>query len=169
MSTPATTPLADPTALSPASFARRAAAQVVYFLICAAVLYAIVGGIVIYMTYFADPATANMPKVPADEQRKALLFVSLTLSTIGLLYYPLFEASRFQATPGKRLLDLMVTTESGVRINLEMAYGRTIAKLASLAILGIGYLMPLFTARRQALHDLWSGCLVIRRGRRHDA
>ena len=37
------------------------------------------------------------------------------------------------------------------------------AKLVSTLILGIGYLMAGFTARKQALHDIMTGCLVVKR------
>ena len=42
------------------------------------------------------------------------------------------------------------------------ASGRFFASLLSGVILGIGYLMVAFTQRKQGLHDMVSGCVVLR-------
>jgi len=76
------------------------------------------------------------------------------------LYTALQECSRQRATLGKRLLGIQVTDLTGGRISFGRASGRFFARL--LPTLGIGYLMMLFTRKKQALHDLIAGCLVIR-------
>ena len=80
-----------------------------------------------------------------------------------MLYYTLLEASRWQATIGKRALHIQVTDDAGARLTWLRANGRYWAKLLSFLILGIGFLMILFTERRQGLHDLIAGTLVSRR------
>jgi uncharacterized RDD family membrane protein YckC len=81
---------------------------------------------------------------------------------IGLLYYPIQECSPVQATLGKRALGIKVTDLNGQRIGFWRALWRNLAKLISALILLIGYLMAAFTARKQALHDILAGCLVVR-------
>jgi uncharacterized RDD family membrane protein YckC len=84
------------------------------------------------------------------------------LSWIGAgLYYPLMESSSSQATLGKQMLGIMVTDERGNRIKFGRALGRYLAKILSSLTLEIGYLMAAFTARKQALHDVVAGTLVV--------
>lgn len=76
------------------------------------------------------------------------------------LYFALTESSAWQASPGKKALNLKVTDLNGRRLSFGRASARTLAKYLSGLILGIGYLMAAFTRRKQALHDLLAGCLV---------
>ncbi|ATU71687.1 RDD family protein [Komagataeibacter rhaeticus] len=82
---------------------------------------------------------------------------------IPAAYYILCEASRAQATPGKLLCGMRVTDLYGNRITVARAMGRYFGKYLSLFILGIGFLMVLWTQRKQALHDILAGTCVIRR------
>ena len=79
------------------------------------------------------------------------------------LYFALLESSRLQATLGKLALAIKVTTLDGRRIGFWRATLRTIAKYLSAAILLIGFIMAGLTRRRQALHDLLAGTLVVDR------
>jgi uncharacterized RDD family membrane protein YckC len=79
------------------------------------------------------------------------------------LYSALFESSSWQATPGKRALGLYVTDMAGQRISFGRASGRFFAKMISGLTMMIGYLMAGFTERKQALHDLIAGTLVLRK------
>jgi uncharacterized RDD family membrane protein YckC len=72
------------------------------------------------------------------------------------------ESSTWQATLGKKILGLKVTDLAGNRISFARASGRFFGKILSGMILGIGFLMAGFTARKQALHDILAGCLVLR-------
>ena len=86
-----------------------------------------------------------------------------TLSTvISWLYSSLMESSSKQATVGKMALGIIVTDLQGRRISFGRATGRYFAKILSALILGIGYLMVAFTERKQGLHDMIAGTLVIR-------
>lgn len=82
------------------------------------------------------------------------------------LYHALMECSEWQATIGKKALGLVVTDMAGHRVSFGRATGRHFAKivtnLASFGI-GLGYLMAAFTEKKQALHDMLAGCLVLRR------
>ena len=79
------------------------------------------------------------------------------------LYFALLESSRLQATLGKLALAIKVTTLDGRRIGFWRATLRTIAKYLSAAILLIGFIMAGLTRRKQALHDLLAGTLVVDR------
>ena len=81
---------------------------------------------------------------------------------LRLAYYALFESSRLQATPGKLACRLRVTDEAGLRIGLGRALGRNLGKSVSGFLLGIGFLMVGWTRRKQGLHDLMAGTLVVR-------
>jgi uncharacterized RDD family membrane protein YckC len=86
------------------------------------------------------------------------------LNLVGVwLYFALFESSSWQATPGKRVLGLLVTDMEGRPISFARATGRYFGKILSGAILMIGYIMAGFTTKKQALHDILAGCLVLRR------
>jgi uncharacterized RDD family membrane protein YckC len=90
----------------------------------------------------------------------ALLFNLLAL-VVPWLYYTIAESSQQQATPGKRLVGLRVVTDAGTRSSFGRANGRFWAKQVSGLTLGIGYVVCAFTPRKQALHDLISGCCVV--------
>jgi uncharacterized RDD family membrane protein YckC len=79
------------------------------------------------------------------------------------LYYSLMESSSLQGTLGKKVFGLCVSDIDGQRLTLPRAVGRNFAKLLSTLSLGIGFVMCGFTNKRQALHDLLSSTLVLRR------
>lgn len=92
------------------------------------------------------------------------LILGWTLNTVvGWLYFSLMESSEYQATLGKLALGIIVTDLSGQRISFATATGRYFGKILSGIILCIGYIMAAFTEKRQALHDLMAGTLVINR------
>lgn len=83
--------------------------------------------------------------------------------TLGIpwLYYALMESSVKQATLGKMALGIVVTDLAGNRISFGRATGRYWAKLISALTLLAGFVMAGFTAKKQALHDMIAGCLVV--------
>ncbi len=78
------------------------------------------------------------------------------------IYEAAMESSAKQATVGKMVLGLKVTDLEGHRISFARATGRHFAKLISAMILLIGYIMAGFNERKQALHDMIAGTLVVR-------
>ncbi|HUF80702.1 MAG TPA: RDD family protein, partial [Burkholderiales bacterium] len=80
------------------------------------------------------------------------------------LYWPIMESSARQATFGKSLLGIEVTDADGRRTSFVRSLLRNLAKIISALPLGIGYLLAGLTARKQALHDMMTGCLVVRSG-----
>lgn len=82
---------------------------------------------------------------------------------VALLYYSLQESSVHQATLGKRALGIKVTDLDGRRISWKHAIGRWFAAALSHLTMDIGFLMAAFTERKQALHDMVAGTLVVDR------
>jgi uncharacterized RDD family membrane protein YckC len=86
----------------------------------------------------------------------------LILAVGSWLYCAFAESSSWRATVGKRLLGLQVTTADGERISFGQATVRHFMKFLSFFCLTIGFLMSLWTKRRQALHDMPCDVVVIR-------
>lgn len=82
---------------------------------------------------------------------------------INILYYTFMESSKFQATVGKLVLGLKVTDASGGKLDFVKALIRQLAKIVSGIILMIGYIMAGFTEKKQALHDMIAGTLVVKK------
>jgi uncharacterized RDD family membrane protein YckC len=59
------------------------------------------------------------------------------------------------------LLGLKVTDLNGHRISVGRAAGRWFSKIISAMILAIGYIMVGFTEKKQGLHDMIAGTLVV--------
>jgi|HubBroStandDraft_1064217.scaffolds.fasta_scaffold03173_7 uncharacterized RDD family membrane protein YckC len=89
--------------------------------------------------------------------------VVLIRFVLNWLYYALLESSAWRGTLGKKALGLEVTDLQGRRIGFGRASGRFFAKFISVLTLFIGFIMAGFTERKQALHDIIAGCLVIRK------
>ncbi len=93
-----------------------------------------------------------------------IIFGWLFLLILTWLDFAGMESSERQATFGKSIMSLRVTNLEGRRLSFGHATGRFFAKIVSGMIpLGIGYIMAGFTARKQALHDLIAGTLVLQR------
>lgn len=79
-----------------------------------------------------------------------------------LAYFPVMESSKWQATLGKRVVGIKVTQLNGERIHFGNALGRFFAKIISAIILYIGFIMAGFTEKKQGLHDMIAGTLVVK-------
>jgi uncharacterized RDD family membrane protein YckC len=88
---------------------------------------------------------------------------SIVTALLGWGYFAGMESSERQATIGKGAMGIYVTDIDGNRISFLRATGRYFAKYLSGFILLIGYIMAAFTARKQALHDILAGTLVLKR------
>ncbi len=114
----------------------------------------------------------NPPPSPDDPAGAAFgiglmigVAVFVLLAIVGSwLYYAGFESSSWQATPGKKVLNIIVTDMNGARVTFGRASGRFFAKwVTQLIPLGIGYILAGITERKQALHDMIASTLVLRR------
>jgi uncharacterized RDD family membrane protein YckC len=79
------------------------------------------------------------------------------------LYFAWSESSSWQATVGKKMLNLKVTDMEGQPVTFARASGRFFGKIITGMIpLGIGYILAGFTEKKQAVHDMIASCLVVR-------
>jgi uncharacterized RDD family membrane protein YckC len=81
---------------------------------------------------------------------------------IGWNYYSIQESSSQRATIGKRVIGLQVTDMNGEQISFWRATRRYFSAYLSTLLLFVGYLIVPFTPKRQALHDLIAGTVIIR-------
>lgn len=77
------------------------------------------------------------------------------------LYFTLFESSALQATPGKLALGLAITDLNGHPVTFGRANGRFLGKILSAFTLFAGFILAAFTKKRQSLHDMLAGSLVV--------
>ena len=93
------------------------------------------------------------------------IFLAATASLVFTwLYHALMESSEWQATVGKKALGLVVTDMAGQRVSFGRSTGRHFGKIiTNMVPLLIGYIMAGFTEKKQALHDMLAGCVVLRR------
>jgi uncharacterized RDD family membrane protein YckC len=153
-----------------AGFWRRAAAYFIDIFILSSIFGIIAS---LYLNVFITFPNPNAAPVPGPIDPAVQAFIQsmprftptgyLLLFVMMWVYYALFEASKWQATPGKRLLRLYVTDMMGQPITFWRAslryFGRKISELTFL----VGYFIAGFTQKKQALHDIMAGCLVLRR------
>ena len=116
---------------------------------------------------FPDPKIQLLP--PATLQEFLLSIPRptsegfLVLLMITWIYYASFEASSWQATPGKRVLRLYVTDLFGRQVTFSRATIHNIGRMVSEMTFLVGYIPAGFTEKKQALHDIIARCLVLRR------
>lgn len=119
-----------------------------------AIVGAIMGGIM----------GAMMGGVPQTEEGllRFQLVIQVGIIITVWLYYALQESGGYGATFGKRALGISVTDLNGDSISFARASARHFSKIVSAAICGLGYFFPFFTQRKQALHDIIAGCMIIK-------
>jgi uncharacterized RDD family membrane protein YckC len=112
-----------------------------------------------------SPAFLTSPDLNTLQLRLTPPFTGLGFLVLYLmlwLYFASFEASVWQATPGKRILGLYVTDLGGRPLTFARSAIRNVARLIS-GVMLIGYILAGFTEKKQALHDILASCLVLRR------
>ncbi len=137
----------------PASFLSRLAAHVIDYLLTA--FAGTIASITVWLLFLSTG--------PDDTAGDHPNFLSLAFSITGWLYFALMESSPKQATLGKMALRLIVTDLNGERVTFGRASGRYWGMILSAFTLGIGFFMCGWTQKRQCLHDILSGCLVLKK------
>lgn len=125
---------------------------------------AFIDGLIIGIVSFPIGFVLGIAMVTAQIDPESIgpqLFLRLIGVVIGWLYGAIMESSSAQATFGKQAMGLRVVDERGQPISFGRASGRHFGKFLSGALLLIGYIMAAFTEKKQALHDMMSGCLVV--------
>ncbi|MCK6454666.1 MAG: RDD family protein [Alphaproteobacteria bacterium] len=139
---------------APAGFARRSAAAAIDAAVV--LLFALLQSAVLVGWFRLSPGSAELPYFLIGA---AFLF----------LYFAKAESGPHAATWGKRALKLAVRDRAGEPPGLGRATLRLAMRFVTVATLLIGWLTILFTPRRQALHDLLSGTVVVMAGPSHHA
>jgi uncharacterized RDD family membrane protein YckC len=102
-----------------------------------------------------------------DSQQGALAFSNccgqIVYQLIAVTYFVTLETSAKQGTWGKQIVGIKVTDLQGNRITVGRALGRYFAKIITGLTCGIGLVMPLFTEKKQTLHDMIAGCLSLKK------
>ena len=129
--------------------------------------------VVIVAMFFLGGFGLMMHRNPVDPRVAAAVvgplivgyfFAMLIFLGLEWLYFAGMESSERQATFGKAAVSLRVTDLDGGRLSFGHATGRFFAKIVSgLIPFAIGYIMAGFTAKKQALHDIIAGTLVLRK------
>lgn len=88
-------------------------------------------------------------------------FIMILSILITWAYFALMESSSWQGTVGKKVMGIQVTDVNGARISIGRATIRLLIKCILSGWFLIGYIMAFFTQRKQALHDLIAGTLVL--------
>jgi len=155
--------------LSYAGLGRRVAAHLIDALIALAVMFA--GGFVMRWLRVLGVWDVPVPEGEADPvmlwhwmnpASKVAIVVAFIVS-MGVFYSGFFQASAWQATIGKRLLNIYVTDPVGRRISLTRSLVRSIAKgvfnTFYLGIISVGTIVA--AAKKQALHDYVAKTVVV--------
>ena len=105
----------------------------------------------------------NPDEMAAGGSMVGVFLLIEAVAVVGVwLYYAFTESSAWQGTIGKKILGLRVTDLDGNRVSFGRASGRFFGKIVSGFTLLIGYIMAGFTEKKQALHDMIAGCLVVK-------
>ncbi|WP_445488546.1 RDD family protein [Niallia sp. 03133] len=120
------------------------------------------------ISFFNNPN--NFEQELTEEQLMALVVpmllafcgTAIICLVVNALYFVIFQSSKWQATIGKKILGLKVMTVSGDKISFWRSLGRYLLLSFLSGILFIGYLMAAFTEKKQALHDLIAGTVVMK-------
>jgi uncharacterized RDD family membrane protein YckC len=161
-------PIPDPSSNSgSAATARFAIPRVVYagfwrrvaaYLIDSFLLATVVGFLALRPLMDRAGIPADNPWVLLTGDSRQILAINLLFTMASWLYWALMESSPWQATLGKKALGLEVTDLEGRRISFARASGRYFGK-----IIFIGFILVAFTEKKQALHDMIAGCLVVKK------
>lgn len=143
------------TELAYAGFWRRVAARFIDTIItniCFAVIVFIFG-IIMAAGGTDDP----------DVLKIRVLLLGSIFIVVGWMYYAVMESSPAQGTLGKMALGIKVTDLDGKRVGFGKATGRHFGTIISGLLLLSGFIMVAFTDKKQGLHDMMAGCLVVNR------
>jgi len=123
-----------------------------------------IGAIIIALPFaFALGASMAGSSTPSEAQAAGEGLGIIAVIFVQWLYFTVSESSSWQATLGKKMFGLKVTDIDGNKIGFGKANGRYWSKIISAIILFIGFIMVAFTAKKQGLHDIIAGTLVMRK------
>jgi uncharacterized RDD family membrane protein YckC len=127
------------------------------------VIAPILGVIGFGMSGGSSPMDSDDPTAMIAKMMAIFSSVGIVLQLVQILYFALMESSKYQATLGKLALGLIVTDVNGGKLDFVKALIRNISKIVSWITLGIGFIMAGFTEKKQGLHDIITGTLVVKK------
>jgi uncharacterized RDD family membrane protein YckC len=112
--------------------------------------------------YHYHPHAAPGQSLITEPTARQQLVIQLIVAVPSWLYFALFMSSGWQATLGQRAVGVRVTDLEGRRISFARATGRYFASIVSDWTLGIGYLMMIWTKRKQTLQDMMASTVGVK-------
>jgi len=112
----------------------------------------------------ADPALAATVERGSAAIGSTITLLALLLFGVSAIYFVGFEASPWQATPGKRAARLRVRAADGGEAGFARALLRHFAGAISWLLLNLGHAIAGWRRDRRALHDLVAGTQVLADG-----
>jgi uncharacterized RDD family membrane protein YckC len=157
-----------------AGFWLRAAAAIVDLIVLAIPLVVFVSFLSVAKGIPVAFVQLNPEQTPSDVATafgKPAVYLMLAFFLLsGWLYFALLESSAWQGTIGKKVLGLYVADLQGKRATFGRASGRFLGgrMLAHLPYAGLFYfsvdcVCAGLTGKKQAIHDVLAGCLVLRK------
>jgi uncharacterized RDD family membrane protein YckC len=102
--------------------------------------------------------------VPLDIKTLNGVFTLIGFQVVATFVYFTVMNSSYQGTLGKKVLRLRLTSIDGDKISLLRSHMRMFVLVLSSFTMGIGYLMIVFTQKKQGLHDFIVKTQVVRDG-----
>ncbi|WP_040727972.1 RDD family protein [Thiomicrorhabdus sp. Kp2] len=140
-----------------AGFWRRFLAYIVDWAVLTVLGIFLVIGYSMFLAFMGNDLGDEASVLMFQAQAKLLTFL------MAWLYYAVMESSAKQATLGKLALGIKVTSLQGESISFLRASVRFFSKILSALLFFIGFIMIAFTEKKQGLHDMIAGAIVIKR------
>jgi uncharacterized RDD family membrane protein YckC len=128
------------------------------------IVFLLFAGMIPSLMHSTNPVELMLSLLPR------IILLTVFSAIASWLYWSLMESSSWQATLGKKALGLYVTDMDGYRASFARTSGRYCAgRLVSIVpyIGGLYFLVSCIcaglTERKQAIHDIIAGCLVLRK------
>ncbi|MNK36920.1 RDD family protein [compost metagenome] len=97
-----------------------------------------------------------------DQRIMAFLVPFPIIFVVKLIYGSIAEATKSQATIGKKLLNIKVTGMDGGRVSFGISLVRNFSKILSVIPVFFGYLYSFLNKKNQCWHDIAANTLVIK-------
>lgn len=153
-----------------AGFGQRLLALIIDGIVLSVVYFVIITPVIAVLGFGAASAIESGETLSEEEAVGMVGAIFAGIGTILLIsfalylfYFAAMESSKYQGTVGKIAMGIKVTDLNGNRISFGKAFLRYVGRIISGMILYIGYLMAAFTDKKQALHDMIAGTLVLKK------
>lgn len=97
-----------------------------------------------------------------QESVMLLMMGSPAIFLVKFVLSSLCEGSKWQASPGKKMIGAKVMKENGEPITLVLAFSRNLLKIINFLTLGVGYVVGFFDKKQRCWHDKLTGTCVVR-------